>query len=71
MAIFYCVGFGFGRVTSQETLAECIFSVTIALVYAVIILVCKKKGMFEKVKGTAETGVPAETEVNAEEDSLL
>ena len=51
MAIFYCVGFGFGRITSQETPAECIFSVTISLIYVAVIFICKKKGMFEKVKG--------------------
>lgn len=51
MAIFYCVGFGFGKITSQETLPECIFSAFISLIYVAGIIVCKKKGMFEKASG--------------------
>lgn len=94
MAIFYCVGFGFGEISSEETVPACIFSVIISLAYAAAILICKKKGMFEKVKGNdaaewnakaaakiamkaagtddmVSFSVPAETEVNAEEEQQL
>jgi membrane protease YdiL (CAAX protease family) len=50
MAIFYCVGFGFGQIKSEETVGECAFSVVIYVIYAAVIFFLSKKGFFDKVK---------------------
>ena len=50
MAIFYCVGFGFGQIKSEETIGECVFSVVISLIYAAIIFFLSRKGYFDKIK---------------------
>ena len=50
MAIFYCVGFGFGQITSEETIQECVFSVTLYVIYALIIFFLSRKGFFDKLK---------------------
>ena len=50
MAIFYCVGIGFGEISSEVDIRDLIISFTIEGVYVAVILLCRKRGMFDKVK---------------------
>ena len=50
MAIFYCVGLGFGEITSQVEIRDLILGFAIDALYVGVILYCRKRGMFDKVK---------------------
>ena len=50
MTIFYTVGLGFGVVTSQTTMSDFILSVSIDIVFLIAVMICRKRGMFDKVK---------------------
>lgn len=50
MAIFYCVGFGFGQISSEETVREFALSTTLYILYAVIIFFLSRKGVFDRAK---------------------
>ncbi len=51
MAIFYCVGFGFGQISSEESVREFVLSTVLYITYAVIVFFLSRKGFFEERKG--------------------
>lgn len=50
MAIFYTTGFGFGKITSEITVGDAMLSIAIDIVFAIVMIVCRKRGMFDKVR---------------------
>ncbi len=50
MTIFFCTGFGFGEVSSQTTQQDLIFEAAIFCVFFIVMIFCKRFGMFEEVK---------------------
>lgn len=50
MAIFYCVGFGFGEIATYVDKRSLIFSASITGVFLIVMIVCKVLGMFEVMK---------------------
>lgn len=55
MAIFYCVGAGFGEISSTVTQKSLIFSAAVDVVFLIVMIFCKVFGMFEvRKKNDAE-----------------
>ena len=50
MTVFYTVGLGFGEVTSEIMMSDFILSVSIDIVFIIAVIICRKRGMFDKVK---------------------
>ena len=51
MAIFYMTGFGYGKISSQAEVSSLIFTLVVYGLYTIIILIMRKRGSFDKVKG--------------------
>ena len=51
MAVFYMTGFGYGAISSESDITAVIFSLITYGVYTVVMIIFRKRGMFDKRKG--------------------
>lgn len=67
MAVFICTGFGYGAMNSETDMRSLMISTAIGLVFLAVVIVCRKRGMFDNYRAddAAEYNAEAEAKLAA------